>query len=175
MSPINKSHRSVHYLLFLLVVSGIVLSLTGCEERSGSGEAEKENEYSSNGERIYFTAASENGTPIRATGMMHEMKYACSDCHGPGGKGKTVNTMMGHVIAPDIRYKTLTVVDHHHDEGGSEHEHGEEHPPYTDKTIKQAITEGINPAGEELNRMMPRWKMSGKDLDNLIEHLKTMK
>ena len=31
-----------------------------------------------------------------------------------------------------------------------EHEEGEEHPPYTDETIKRAITQGVEPDGEPL-------------------------
>lgn len=31
-----------------------------------------------------------------------------------------------------------------------EHGEGEEHPPYTDETIKRAITQGVEPDGEPL-------------------------
>jgi hypothetical protein len=41
--------------------------------------------------------------------------------------------------------------------------------------VKQAITEGINPAGEPLDEEMPRWSMSQDDLDDLIDFLKTLK
>ncbi len=51
---------------------------------------------------------------------------------------------------------------------------GEEHPPYTDATIKQAITDGLNPAGDPLDHTMPRWQMSERDLDDLLEFLKTL-
>lgn len=40
--------------------------------------------------------------------------------------------------------------------------------------IKRAITEGLNPAGEPLDRTMPRWQMSEEDLDDLLEFLKTL-
>jgi hypothetical protein len=73
--------------------------------------------------------------------------------------------MMGTEIPGDIRYHHLTE---------EEHEEGEEHPPYTDELIKRAITEGLNPAGEPLDRTMPRWQMSEKDLDDLLEFLKTL-
>jgi hypothetical protein len=70
---------------------------------------------------------------------------------------------MGTEIPGDIRYHHLI-----------EEEHEEEHPPYTDELIKRAITEGLNPAGEPLDRTMPRWRMSEEDLDDLVEFLKTL-
>lgn len=75
--------------------------------------------------------------------------------------------MMGTFIAPDIRYKTLTSAEEH----GQAHE---EHPQYTDETLKQAITQGINPAGEPLGWPMPHWNMSEQDLNDLIDFLKTL-
>ena len=78
--------------------------------------------------------------------------------------------MIGEAIPTDITYGALT----------SEHEAGhggeKEHPPYTDKSIKTAIRDGINPAGELLDSTytMPRWQMSDSDLDNLLEYLKTL-
>lgn len=49
-----------------------------------------------------------------------------------------------------------------------------EHEPYTDETIKRAITEGVEPNGEPLDWLMPRWSMSDEDLDDLIEFLETL-
>jgi hypothetical protein len=130
-------------------------------------------QYTSNGERIYLSATSESGDAIRGntSGMNRMMSggMACVDCHGADGRGGTIRMMMGTYTAPDIRYAVLT---------GEEHENGEgeeEHPPYTDETIKRAITEGIDPAGEELEWPMPRWEMSASDLNDLLEYLKTLK
>ncbi len=70
-------------------------------------------------------------------------------------------------IPSDIRYHALTEEEH------DEHE-GEEHPPYTDETIKRAITDGLNPAGESLDYTMPHWQMSDDNLNDLLEFLKTL-
>ena len=92
----------------------------------------------------------------------------CVSCHGEDGRGG-VPVMMGTEIPPDIRYHVLT--EEEHGEHGGE---GEEHPPYTDATIKRAITDGLNPAGESLDYTMPRYRMSEGDLDDLLEFLKTL-
>lgn len=48
------------------------------------------------------------------------------------------------------------------------------HPPYTDELIKRAITEGLDPGGKPLDKTMPRWKMSDRDLDDVIAYLKQL-
>lgn len=76
--------------------------------------------------------------------------------------------MMGTAVPKDIRYKSLTVEEHEH--GGEK----EKHPRYTDKLIRRAITDGLNPAGERLDRTMPRYKMTEEDLEDLVEFIKTL-
>jgi cytochrome c oxidase subunit II len=131
--------------------------------------------FETNGERIYFTSVSESGRPITSDiqGMhrMRSSRIACVDCHGADGRGGVVTMMMERFEAPDIRYSPLTSEEHGKEDEGNGHD---EHPPYTDETIKRAITEGIDPAGEQLDRLMPRWRMDERDLDDLVEFLKTL-
>lgn len=96
---------------------------------------------------------------------------ACGDCHGPDGRGGAFNMMMRTYTAPDIRYASLTEEKHSNEEAEGEHD---EHPPYTEETIKRAITEGIEPNGESLEWPMPRWEMSESDLNDLLAFLKTL-
>jgi len=87
-------------------------------------------------------------------------------CHDEDGEGR-VPIMMGTAIPPSITYEELTSEEH-------DMEEDEEHPPYTDETIKIAIRQGEDPSGEELDYTMPRWDMSDKDANDLIEYLKTL-
>jgi len=124
--------------------------------------------YASNGETIYFTGFNDRGERISFTGGPHWLYRhggGCAACHGPDGRGEAP-VMMGTEIPSDIRY--------HHLIEEEEHGEGEEHPPYTDELIKRAITEGLDPAGEPLDLTMPRWQMSERDLDDLLEFLKTL-
>ncbi len=130
--------------------------------------------FESNGERIYFTGESSSGEPITYSGgatMMHR-RTACVNCHGPKGKGGRVSMMMSYFDVPDITWDNLTQEEHHEAKPGEE-EH-EEHPPYTEETLKRAITRGIDPAGEPLDELMPRWRMSERDLDDLVEFMITL-
>lgn len=133
-------------------------------------------QYDSNGERIYFTATSNSDQPIVADligqrGRMQGSMLACANCHGPRGRGGTVTMMMETFQAPDIRYSTLTAAAHGQDNDGEEHQ---DHPAYTDETIKRAITQGLDPAGEPLDWPMPNWQMSDRDLEDLVNYLKEL-
>jgi mono/diheme cytochrome c family protein len=103
--------------------------------------------------------------------MMYSI--ACVDCHGPEGRGGRVAMMMWSFKTPDITWDNLTREEHHEEEPNEE-EH-EEHPPYTKETLKRAITKGLDPAGELLDELMPRWRMLEQDLDALVEFIETLK
>lgn len=167
-------------LSFLVLIVGTALlwiyvprSLSRMPIERGRGLPLESEGFRSNGEHIYFTGTSRTGPPITVQMVgMHRMfgsQMACASCHGAEGRGGRVRMMMTSVQAPNIRWEHLT-------EGGHEEDHHEEgkgHPPYTEESLKRAIREGVNPAGEQLHWMMPRWKMTEAQLDDLVGYLKT--
>jgi mono/diheme cytochrome c family protein len=128
--------------------------------------------YRSNGEQIYFTGVNARGERIPFTDApmwLYRHGGGCASCHGPDGRGGQVRMMMDVFEVPDIRYQALTSQEH-----GEGDEEEMEHEPFTDQTIGQAITEGVEPDGEPLDWPMPRWSMSREDLHDLLEFLKTL-
>lgn len=159
--PANISapyHRLISFIFasFLLLPASLATFACVLDGQSDS--------FDTNGERIYFTAESASGNPIYSEGfvMMHH-RVACADCHGPSGTGGTIFMMHTRFETPNITWEHLTEAEDH-----------EEHPPYTRDTVKKAITEGIDPAGEPLDQYMPRWQMSDQDLDDLVDFLTTL-
>jgi cytochrome c oxidase subunit II len=149
----------------------MMLFVAGCGTSEGpTGWPTGGRQFSANGERIYFTSTSASNRPIRYEGgprggmMMHPL--SCANCHGPEGQGGRVTMMMQSFESPAITWHALTEDEH----GDGDHEH----PPYTEETVKQAITRGLDPAGDRLDRLMPRWNMSAGDLDDLVDYLKTL-
>jgi mono/diheme cytochrome c family protein len=134
--------------------------------------------FASNGEQIYYTGFSRSTGPIRFQGGPHWLQMhggGCVACHGVTGRGG-VPVMMGTAIPEGIRYHVLTTSHEEAEEAegqsGTSHEHGES--PYTDVTIKRAITQGIDSSGKRLDATMPRWQMSEQDLNDVIAYLKTL-
>lgn len=139
---------------------------TGPEGLGGYGFEDRL--YRSNGQRIYYTGVNQHGQRISFEGgpMWQYMHGGgCVSCHGENGRGG-VPVMMGTEIPPDIRYGHL--IEEEHEEGH------EEHPPYTDESIRLAITDGLDPAGQPLDYTMPRWQMSEADLSDLLDFLKDL-
>ncbi len=141
----------------------------------------QQQEFISNGERIYFTATSDRGTNITYTGgqssggmmgngssggmmgggssggMMGNSNLTCASCHGADGRGG-VQTMMGMqtIKVPDIRWSALK-------------------SEFDTEKFRLAVTKGQDPDGKkQLNNYMPRWNIGNEDLADLIAYLKTL-
>jgi cytochrome c oxidase subunit II len=148
------------YLATLALAVILLLTLTACGPRR----------FESNGERIYFTGTSDSGDRISYVDDPDHMvgmgRLTCAACHGDNGRGGQVRIMMQRFEAPNITWAELT--EEHHGNGEVEH------PPYNEVTLGRAITQGLDPAGRPLGSLMPRWRMSDRDLDDLIAYLKTL-
>jgi hypothetical protein len=154
------------WLVPIVAVLGSACTLPYDWVGEGGGES-----FDSKGERIYFTGTSSSGETIGYSGgvtMMHH-HAACVNCHGPDGRGGRVSMMIWWGFdAPDITWDHLSQEEH------DEKEDHEEHPPYTEETLKRAIVEGLDPAGDPLSKRMPRWRMSENDLNDLVDFLKAL-
>jgi len=119
------------------------------------------------GKKIFLEGKSDHGADIVAVLSNVEVPASvlpCGSCHGPGGKGNSE----GGVHPSDIRWETLTR------SYQNTNREGRDHPPYTEKSIKKAVTLGFDPAGNVLNPTMPRYKMSMAETDDLIAYLKRL-
>jgi len=97
---------------------------------------------------------------IRAPGS----GFPCVHCHLAGGRGQSE----GGVRSADITWFNLTK------EYGGRRPSGRAHPPYTDETVRRAITAGLDPGGNVLASAHPRFGMDREDLDDLLAYMKVM-
>lgn len=125
------------------------------------GEIDKKTDFSSNGERIFYRGINSKGEAIRNTHGMQGV--GCAMCHGADARGSKM--MMMEV--PDIRWSTLTNPE------AIVHSSNRKHPPYTEETFKTTLFAGVDPGGNQLSTMMPKWEISKGDIDDLISYLKT--
>lgn len=163
----------------ILIISMIFL-FWGCSNaQMNNGITWGTGSFDSNGERIYFTATSERGTPITYTGgppmgmMMMGGHYACVSCHGTDARGGRHMMHMDIMDAPNIRWPALIKMQEEeegHAEGNSQEDH-----VYDFADFKKSVEKGQHPDGDKLSTDMPRWRMSDADLRDLMNYLKTLK
>jgi ABC-type branched-subunit amino acid transport system substrate-binding protein len=164
----------------LFLVAGLLLILgTGCSPRSSAlgtssapeGDAgELASGFGSTGvERgrtIYLTGVSPSGRPIRARltgggGDVPAELLTCGNCHGRDGVGKAE----GGVTPPTITWHELTKA------YGPAHPSGRQRPAYDERSVRRAMTMGVDSAGRPLGASMPRYELTHEDLDDLVAFL----
>ncbi|HEX9191363.1 MAG TPA: ABC transporter substrate-binding protein [Candidatus Deferrimicrobiaceae bacterium] len=139
-------------LLLLLSVDAAGAGLTAAQER---------------GKRIYMEGKGRK----RITAFLPEAGitapgrgFPCVNCHLAGGVGQ----LEGGIQSADITWFTLTK------EYSGARPTGRTHPPYTDETLRNAITDGVDPAGNTLASAHPLFRMDREDLDDLLAYMKVM-
>lgn len=118
------------------------------------------------GELLFRTGSGADGRPIPYTSGL-PMLTSCAACHGERGQGGRVQVMMRTVEAPSIAWPELTEANHADGE--------EAHPPYTEATLRRAITTGVDPVGVPLDPLMPRWRLSDQEWEALLAYLRTLR
>jgi len=151
----------------LVTILFFPIGMAACSDGMHSTTTENfsDKSYSSDGERLYFTGKSESGRTITAAGGQHHMQThggSCVTCHGAKREGGVRMMPWLWKIAPPLT--TAALLGDHKDDGHA-------HDSYDADSLKKAITEGINPEGEELDGTMPRWEIQDKDLESLVQYL----
>ncbi len=107
-----------------------------------------------NGKAIYLTGRDASGVRIQAEPPT--LRPDCAACHRPNGAGGI--SFPGGVVSADLRYSALVK--------------GQRHP-YTLALLERAISTGIDDDGQRLNPVMPRWKLSKRDLHDIAYYVLT--
>lgn len=121
------------------------------------------------GQEIYLRGSSASGREINAvlgdsSVELPASSVACVNCHGREGAGKPE----GGVTPTNITWESLT---RPYD---VTHPSGRKHPPYTERLLKRAITMGLDPAGNRLHTVMPRYRLAQEDAADLLAYLKRL-
>jgi ABC-type branched-subunit amino acid transport system substrate-binding protein len=132
------------------------------QERSGLTLQEKR------GKQIYLTGEDKERGEITTLLGSEELEvpsssFACVSCHGPRGEG----TREGGIQPPPLNWETLT---RPLTSALTRRERG----PYDDATLARAISGGVDPNGARLHPAMPRYKMTGAQMADLVAYLKKL-
>lgn len=123
----------------------------------------------SRGKQIYLQGTSPSGKDIlaylgEASLEVPGSAMACANCHGLDGQGEPE----GGVNPSNLTWEALTKP------YGLTHADGRRHPAYTERGLELAVTRGLDPAGNRLLNVMPRYQMSQEDLADLVVYLKRL-
>lgn len=151
-------------LLFLVFLAPALLLAAGA---SPSPDLQKK--QIERGRRIYLEGVSPSGGEI--TALMSDAgvevpatAVPCGSCHGRDGKGRPE----GGISPSDLTWSSLTKP------YGNTHPNGRKHPAYDVKLLKRAISLGIDPAGNKLNGVMPQFRMSLQDMEDLVAYIQQL-
>jgi ABC-type branched-subunit amino acid transport system substrate-binding protein len=86
----------------------------------------------------------------------------CAGCHGARGEGKTE----GGVTAGNLTWANLIKP------YGHTHPTGRKHGPFDEASFARALSDGVDPVGNQMLAAMPRFRMSPEDLADLIAYVK---
>ncbi|HVA32567.1 MAG TPA: c-type cytochrome [Candidatus Baltobacteraceae bacterium] len=139
-------------------VAAVVLlaTIVGCNSstRSPSPRPTFPGATIANGKSIFQTGKDSGGVQIAA--HPPALKPRCAACHGAAGSGGV--HLPGGAVSADLRHKALVT---------------DQRPPYTLALLERAISTGVDNQGQRLNRVMPRWKLSKRDLHDVAEYVLT--
>lgn len=130
--------------------------LVGCSQQpitvSSSAAAPTPWDSLANGRAIFQTGKDLNGLQIVA--QSQPLFNKCSACHRADGSGGM--HLHNGVVSADLRHRALVIEQKH---------------PYTLRLLERAIATGVDNEGQKLNPMMPRWKLSQRDLHDVAQYV----
>lgn len=117
-----------------------------------TGAAHAQTPADSPGARLYRDGA---GVMAMIAGdvTLPATRFACAGCHGADGKGRRE----GGNIFPPIRWQDLTAA------GRA--------APYDTDSLLRVLTEGVDPSGRPLSRLMPRFRAEPEVMQSLVLYL----
>lgn len=127
----------------LLTVAAFI-GLCACSNAGGAGNA--------NGRDIFLTGKDVDGVQI--TAAKPPLKPYCAACHRANGTGGI--KFSDGAVSADLRHKAL-VTDQKH--------------PYTLALLERAISTGVDNDGKQLDPVMPRWRLSERDLHDVAAYV----
>ena len=115
------------------------------------------------GRQVYLRGSGAEGRELTAVlgdgaTQVSAAVVPCVQCHGRDGRGQAE----AGIPPSDITWAALTAPD------------GRGRPAYSEGTAARAITLGTDPAGGSLAAVMPRYRLSRAETDDLIAYLKRL-
>jgi mono/diheme cytochrome c family protein len=108
-----------------------------------------------NGRAIFQTGKDLDGVQIVA--QRPPLENRCAACHRADGSGGM--HFADGAVSADLRHRALVVEQKH---------------PYTVPVLERAISTGMDNDGQRLDPVMPRWRLSPRDLHDVAQYVLTL-
>lgn len=135
-------------------VLAVLLVAGGAQSPERAASAAVANSAPANGKAIFLTGRDTEGVQITAS--PRPLRAYCAACHRVNGSGGL--RLPGGVTSADLRHRALVT---------------EQKPPYTLSLLERAISTGVDNTGHRLSPVMPRWRMSRRDLHDVAHFVLT--
>ncbi|HEX9861386.1 MAG TPA: amino acid ABC transporter substrate-binding protein, partial [Nitrospirota bacterium] len=126
------------------------------------------------GERMYIEGILPSGEPMLAVVKgdieVEGTAFTCASCHLRSGLG----AVEGGVITPPTNGKTLFQPLKAYYKYVEVKSAPPRRPAYTDETLAELLRAGVDPAGNVLGDVMPRYLLDDRDMAVLIRYLKSL-
>jgi mono/diheme cytochrome c family protein len=138
----------------VLVGSIAAALLAGCSGKHGTVSPSPGPTYSSlaNGQAIFQTGRDVDG--VRISAQAPPPHGNCEACHRVDGSGGM--RFPGGVVSADLRHRALVIQQKH---------------PYNLALMERAIATGLDNEGKPLSPVMPRWRLSPRDLHDVAQYV----
>lgn len=162
--PIIRQVKFFLVMVTLLAVTLLIVGPTSSATQDKSGLSPQEQR----GKQIYLTGADGARGEITTVLGSEELEvpassFPCSSCHGTRGEG----TKEGGIQPPPLNWETLT-------RPLTSALTRRERRPYDDVSVARAISGGVDPDGARLHLAMPRYRMTGEQMADLVAYLKKL-
>ena len=112
------------------------------------------------GRALYQDGLRANGEPLTAivTGDVEILgtQFSCNGCHGISGMGSREASIIVPIIAGPILFSPAVQP---------------ERPAYDIESLATVLRDGITPSGRQIDRLMPRYRLSDKEVRSLSAYL----
>jgi len=158
---------------------------------TAAGAGELPDGDATDGKTFYWRGLAADGEPVPAIveGDVESTSdnFTCVGCHRPSGFGSSEGGTYVPPITGEILFSDRLLDRERRNRRFRElfkQEHGASfdarirmpnmRPAYNEETLARAIREGVDAAGRKLDGAMPRYKLSDRDVANLVAYLKDL-
>jgi len=168
--PLAAPARLILLVRLVVLAQLALVALPGVTEaQAPRGSVAELSPLEARGKQLYLTGEGPSGEAV--TALMGDAAIEvpatalpCASCHGRDGRGRPE----GGVVPSDLTWGALTRP------YTVSTAAGRARGPYTERTVQRAVLLGVDSSGNDLDSLMPRYRLTREDADALVAYLQVL-